>query len=288
MDEIVYEERSGPPTTNVLHVKIRRSSRGGFVVDVWLEDEEGNTLGAAHLDYPAICCFEVLFLAAVEGAVMIEAAAQEGKGVMPCPACPACPEAPEAPPRPLATAPRRRGVPSRAPAARPSLFMKGGALIGLGIAPDPAVGLQAGLGVRIWPWFSVEADMVGTASLPVAGASSTLSGAWTVSGSLAPCFWIDTRYGVCGVVRGGSLWPTTARSRLEAVAAPHGIGAVDLRGLAELPLPWPNWALRAEGEFGWTFVRPQLDDPRGPIPLGRPWTAHLGLLVVKAFRGSGR
>jgi hypothetical protein len=285
VNELVYEDWAGPPTTNVLHVKIRRSSRGGFMVDVWLEDEEGNTLGAEHLDYPDICCFEVLYLAAVEGAVMIEAAGQEGKGVVPCPACPACPpKVPEASSRPLANVPRRRGVLSRAAEARPTLYFKGGASVGQGIAPEPAVGLQAGLGWRFAPRFSIEADMAGTTSLPVAGAPSTLSGAWTVSGSIAPCFWIDTQYAVCGVVRGGSLWPTTVGPyHVDAVVAPHGFAAAGLRGLAELPLSWPTWALRVEGEFGWAFVRPELRDPLVPISVARPWTGHAGLLVVKSF-----
>lgn len=157
--------------------------------------------------------------------------------------------------------------------------------MGLGVAPDAAVGVLAGLGWRFAPRFWIEADVAGTASIPVAGEPSTLAGAWTVSGSLAPCFRIDTRYGVCGVVRGGGLWPTTmAPHHVDAAAAtPHVFAAAGLRGVAELPLSWPSWTLRVEGELGWAFVRPELRSPRVPIPVGRPWTGQAGLLLLKTF-----
>jgi hypothetical protein len=277
--ELAYEELIGPPTTNVLHVKIRRSSRRGFVVDVWLEDEKGNTLGSEHLDYPNICCFEVLFLAAVEGAVMLEAAGQAGQGVVTCPVCPPCPEVPAAPPA-RASVPRRRPVGRHAANGRPTFLLKGGAFVGAGIAPEPAIRLQAGFGVRIRPQFSVEADLAGTASLPVAGEPETLSGGWTVSGALTPCWWLYSRYGVCGVVRGGGLWPATARQNVEG-AAPFG--TVGGRGLLDFPLSEPGFTLRVEGELAVAFARPEHNDPRVPIALGRAWTAHLGVLVVRSF-----
>jgi hypothetical protein len=280
--ELAFEQTLGPPTTNVLRVRARRTP-GGYALDIRLEEASGTALYAQHVEYAdSYCCYEVLFLAALEGVIMLEAAAREGKGVATCPPCPACTEVPNTPPPPVAVQ-RRRVRAGRATAPPPALFVKGGISLGLGVAPDAAVGVMAGVGWRFAPRFWIEADVAGTASIPVAGAPSTLAGAWTVSGSLAPCFQIDTRYGVCGMVRGGGMWRTTTEPYHRDAAATPRYVAAGVRGLAEWPLRWSGWALRVEGELGWAFLRPDSDDPRGPIPLGRPWTGHAGLLLLNTF-----
>jgi hypothetical protein len=287
LEELVVR---GIRTDTVLHVRIRRSPRGGFAVDVRLEDDDGNTLGSAHFEHPDSCCFEVLYVAATHGAYLLrEARTKQSKAELDaCPPCRPCPPEVPSPPLPAPVAPARRPPARRVEVPRSTLtrHLIPGVLVGPGIASGWGPGVQLGGDVRSARWsFEFDASVMFPVSFEAneAKTSSAWSNAWTVSGSLAGCQWFDERLAGCLVGSAGVLRRTRPWAHTNVDMA--GFATAGLRAVWEPPmLQWSKFRVRLEGEIAWAFGRPEPRDPRGvALAGGSPLVGHMGAMLVWPF-----
>jgi hypothetical protein len=270
----------GPPTKETITVQLRRSPSGGIDTRIEHRDEQGGLIEKSEDTSHGLCCFEVIYWAAVEVAIMEEDRDLPRKRAMACPECVAAvepdeprPALPSQPPHP----PGSGVITPRPPITR---HVIGGMLFGPDLAGPLSFGGQLGVDLRFAPW-SFEADLQGpfSASTKPNGRTELRTNSLSLTGSV--CHWWQ-RFAVCGVASGGAFISTAEREYNVTSARPFV--SVGPRLLYEHPFERYDIRLRVAGEFAATLVKPVFREPYGM----KPWraqaaTTHVGLLVVKSF-----
>jgi len=215
-----------PPATRVLVVKIAKT-KNNYLVDVLVNDLDGNKLDEERTDFPAdMSCYEVLYRAALRVTVQMNKGVRAAKPAQ-TPPPPPSPAPPPCSPCELPRAP--------APKKLRHWFVGAGMRLDMGVAPDELIGGHLIVGWRRSPRWSLEAHGRATLSNDTRPLGPTVVRVHSV-GSLAfvPCYRIEP-FGFCGEFVMGNIWFSFLNLRHPQLDTALFWGA-GIRGFLEQPL----------------------------------------------------
>lgn len=185
-----------PPFTRVITMRIAKN-QATYRLDLFVKELDGRPIDEVSTELPAsMSCFEVLYRGALRAALHMNLnAPNEAKPPAPPPPPPPCPVCETPKPAPKPAKKERR------------FFVGAGGLVGFGIAPEIAGGMQILGGWRWSPSWSIELNVRATIPQDTRPSGPTTVHIYTVAslGLAAPCYRAGS-FGVCGLVDGSAMW----------------------------------------------------------------------------------
>ncbi len=266
-----------PPAARVMTVRIAKT-QAIYRLDLAVKTIDGQSIDELHTELPAsMSCFEVLYRGALRAALHmnLNATAATTKPA-PCPVppppppppqCPACETPKSEPPKP-AIVDRR-------------WFVGAGGLVGFGIAPEVAAGMQLLGGLRWSPSWSIEVDARATLPQDTRPLGPTILRVYTVASLvIAPCYRFGS-FGACALVMGTNAWASSldVESPRTRSAALLGFGG---RGFLEHRLN-TRWSFRVDVDVVLPVLRVQIDDASRQRWAASSVTGSLGTSMIAWF-----
>jgi len=248
-----------PPTSRLLNVRVGKTPAGNYAVDLAGNEVDGTSLWSTHHEFPAeTSCFEVLYKAALRASIVMEnqAASEE-------PSTPDKPEKstilPTSTTQPTCPTPQRVAPnPPKSTTYTRHAFIGAGALVGFGITPDVAIGLQLFAGWRRSPSWFFEAHARAIFPDDTRPVERTVLRVYTnASLAFAPCYQRGS-FGACWSVSGGATafeWIDVRQPRVGF--APFLMTGP--RGFLEHSLS-NRWSVRVDGDVGIALLGAEIQD----------------------------
>lgn len=237
----------GKTATRVLAVRIQAPSTREIVVDIALEELDGQVRNTRQQTYPrSMECYKILHLVAVSAAIDLDQDA-------PPPAAPKPPPPPPPPPCSPCEVPR-----APAPKRLRHWFVGAGTRLDMGVAPDELIGGHFVVGWRRSASWSFEAHLRATLPKDTRPLAKTVVRVHSIGSiEFVPCYRREP-FGFCGEFVVGNMWFTFLDLKYPQLDTTLFWGA-GIRGFLEQRLS-DRWSVRMDVELFVPFLQAHVAD----------------------------